>query len=247
MWPASLLHELTREQASTLAPTALTVFPVGATEQHGPHLPMGTDTFTVEYIAHTAAGVAAATIPLVVTPTLPFGSSHHHLPFGGAMSLSTETYYRTVFELAESLVTGGFRRLSIINGHGGNTELIHLVARGLALKHAVHLAAGPYWTIAWEDLVAATTDMPGRLPGHAGIYETSQILALRPELVREDRPRHDLSGPPPRCDILGPFFYEGYVLTEPLPIRGGEARPLEKPGLGVEFDDDKLAIYRSRR
>lgn len=196
---APLLHELTREQATALAPTALAVFPVGATEQHGPHLPVGTDSFTVEYVARAAADVAAAAIPIVVTPTLPFGSSHHHLPFGGTMSLSTETYYRAVFELAESLVTGGFRRLFIVNGHGGNTELVHLIARDLALKHAVHVAAGPYWTIAWEELVAAAGDMPGRLPGHAGIYETSQILALRPEMVRKDRPHRDLGGPPPRA------------------------------------------------
>ncbi len=196
--PSTLLQEMTREEARAVAPNALLVFPVGAIEQHGPHLPVGTDTFSVEHIAHAAAAEAGEQIPVVVAPTLPFGSSHHHLPFGGTMSLSTETYYRVVYELAESLIGGGFQRLFIVNGHGGNQELIQLVARDLALKHEAHLAAGSYWTIAWGDLVEAARDMPGGLPGHAGIYETSQILALRPELVKEPRPHRDLGAVPSR-------------------------------------------------
>ncbi len=84
---------------------------------------------------------------------MPFGSSHHHLPFGGTMSLSTETYYRAIYDLTESLITSGFRRIFILNGHGGNHELVQLVARDLALKHPANIAAGSYWTIAWDALV----------------------------------------------------------------------------------------------
>lgn len=192
-----------------MGPTTLVVFPVGAIEQHGPHLPVGTDTFTVEHISRAAAAQVGEQVPLVVAPTLAFGSSHHHLPFGGAMSLSTETYYRTVYELTESLIIGGFQRVFIVNGHGGNQELIQLVVRDLALKHPAHLAAGSYWTIAWPELIEAAGDMQGRLPGHAGIFETSQMMALRPELVREPRPRRELSGPPPR-DIYPPYRAESH-------------------------------------
>ena len=78
-----LLHEFTRTELAALAPNALLVLPTGAIEQHGPHLPVGTDFFAVEYVARTAAAEAAAQIPVLVTPTMPFGSSHHHLPFGG--------------------------------------------------------------------------------------------------------------------------------------------------------------------
>ena len=92
--PASLLEELNREEIRELARHALAVMPVAATEQHGPHLPVGTDMFTVEHIARRAADEAADRIPVVVTPTLPFGSSHHHFPFGGTLSLTTETYYK---------------------------------------------------------------------------------------------------------------------------------------------------------
>jgi creatinine amidohydrolase len=200
--PSYLMHELTREALRDLASRAVALLPTGATEQHGPHLPVGTDTLAVECIAREAAQRAGEHITVIVTPTLPFGSSHHHLPFGGTMSLSTETYYRIVRELAESLIISGFRRIFILNGHGGNHELIQLVARDLALAHPVHLAAASYWTIAWEALVRMETH-GGRFPGHAGAFETSLVLALRPDLVcaslphREDPASHEVRLPAP--------------------------------------------------
>ena len=194
-----LLNEITRDEARAIAPDALALLPVGATEQHGPHLPTGTDTFAVEHLAREAAQTVSDRVPIVVAPTLPFGSSHHHLPFGGTMSLGTETYYRVVFDLAESLIVGGFRRVMILNGHGGNNELIQLVVRDLALKHPAHLAAASYWVPAWDALVEQEAHLDGRLPGHAGAFETSLMLALRPELVREPRPHRDAAtGSDPR-------------------------------------------------
>ena len=114
------LHELTREEARTAAPNSLVVLPVGAIEQHGPHLPVGTDFYTIDYVAREAAAIAARQIPILITPALPFGSSDHHLPFGGTMSLSTNTYYLVIHDLAKSLIASGFRRIFILNGHGGN-------------------------------------------------------------------------------------------------------------------------------
>jgi creatinine amidohydrolase len=186
-----LLQELTRTEAKHLGPEAVIVFPVGATEQHGPHLPTGTDHFAVEHIARAGAAVAAAQIPVVVAPTLPFGSSHHHIPFGGTMSLSTETYYRTVYELCEALILGAYRRIFILNGHGGNHEVVQLVARDLALKHPVQMAAASYWNIAWDAFIEAGAHLGARLPGHAGFFETSLVMALRPDLIREPRPHRD--------------------------------------------------------
>jgi creatinine amidohydrolase len=194
-----LLQELTREAARFRAPATLLIWPVGAVEQHGPHLPVGTDFFAVEQATRSAATLAAAQIPVLVAPTLPFGSSHHHLPFGGTMSFSTETYYRVLYDLAESLIIGGFQRIFIVNGHGGNHELVQLAVRDLALKHPVHLAAASYWNVAWDALVALDAHVPGRLPGHAGAFETSLILALQPDLVQEPRPqRPNAAGSDPR-------------------------------------------------
>jgi creatinine amidohydrolase len=186
-----LFEELTREELRARAPDALVILPVGAVEQHGPHLPVGTDRFAVEQIARAAAAEIAGQLSVLVAPTLPFGSSHHHLPFGGTLSLGTETYYRVLTDLAESLIAGGFRRIFILNGHGGNNELIQLVARDLALKHPAHLAAASYWTIAWDALIGERANAGARLPGHAGAFETSLILALRPDLVVEPRPHRE--------------------------------------------------------
>ncbi len=188
-----LLEELTRDEVRAIAADTLVILPVGATEQHGSHLPVGVDSFTVTHIARAGAASATSDIPVLVAPTLPFGSSHHHLPFGGTLSLSTETYYRVLVDLLESLIAGGFRRIFLLNGHGGNNELIQLAARDMALKHPVHVAAASYWTIASNALAEAQATPTTELPGHSGAFETSLMLALRPELVREPRPhRSDL-------------------------------------------------------
>lgn len=183
-----LLNRQTREQLRTVAATALAVLPVGSTEQHGPHLPVGTDTFAVEAVARRAALAVAEQIPIVVAPTLPFGSSQHHLPFGGTMSLGTETYYRVIRELVASLIGSGFRRVLVLNGHGGNQELVELAVRDLALKHPVALGAAPYWRIAESALTATAIPAVPRLPGHAGAFETSLVMALAPEFILEPRP-----------------------------------------------------------
>ena len=97
----ALFNELTGVQANEVAPDAVIRLPVGATEQHGPHLPVGTDTFAVEHISREAARIAAEEIPVVVAPTLPFGCSPHHIPFGGSMSLGTDPSYRVPFDPTE--------------------------------------------------------------------------------------------------------------------------------------------------
>jgi creatinine amidohydrolase len=221
-----LLSELTRAQARELAARALVVLPTGATEQHGPHLPVGTDSMAVEAVARGAAERARPGVPALVAPTLPFGSSPHHLPFGGTMSVSTETYYRLICDLLESLAEGGFRRIFIVNGHGGNSELVQLAARDVALRRDVAVGAGSYWTIAWAQLTAAGAGKVGHLPGHAGAFETSLVAALRPELVREPRPERELSprasppmpADPYRAEIHG--FWQSIDGYSDSPARG---------------------------
>ncbi|MCA1644282.1 MAG: creatininase family protein [Chloroflexi bacterium] len=205
-----LLQDWTRQDAAISAGTTLLVLPVGATEQHGPHLPTGTDFLCVEHIARLAAARAAERIPVVVAPTLPFGSSHHHLPFGATLSLATETYYRVLVDLLESAIGRGFGRIFVLNGHGGNHKVVQLVARDLVLKHQASIAAASWWTLAANALVATGAIERGRVPGQAGALETALVLALRPELVREPRP-HRASGPglDPRP------FADSYRVEEP--------------------------------
>lgn len=186
---------LTRGRCRELGREALLVWPVGSTEQHGPHLPVGTDAIGAEWIARTAADLVSDRFPIVLAPTLWLGSSAHHLPFGGTMSLETETYLRVLGQGASSLRQAGFERIFILNGHGGNHEIAQLAARDLALAEDVHIAAGSWWTIAWDQLVAAGAADAGRFPGHAGRFETSMLLALHPDLVASPLPHRDDPGP----------------------------------------------------
>ncbi len=183
-----LFAELTRTDLAELAPRALAIVPLGATEQHGPHLPTGTDFFHAEWVVREAAARVADRVPLVVTPTLPFGSSEHHFPFGGTISLATTVYYDVVTEIVESLVRDGFRKIILVNGHGGNHELIQLVARDVALRRPVAVAAMSWWLAAWDVMVAEGAHRVGRMPGHAGGFETSLVMAMRPELVASPLP-----------------------------------------------------------
>lgn len=171
------LEDLTRTQVGELAPMAVAVLPVGATEQHGPHLPTKVDAFLVERIAVAAAEHMPGGSPAIVCPTLPFGASHHHLVYPGTMSLASGTLGRVLADLTDSLVDGGFRRIYILNGHGGNEEVVRLAARELVLRHAVVAAAASYWTIAWQAMMHAGALDIGRVPGHAGGFETSLMLA----------------------------------------------------------------------
>jgi creatinine amidohydrolase len=190
------LDERTREECRALAAEgAVVVLPIGATEQHGPHLPIGTDSFHAEHVALAAAARAEAGVPVLVAPTLPYGSSAHHLPFGGTASLTSETFLRVLLELGGTLVSSGFTRLVLLNGHGGNHQLVQIAGRDLALAHRVDVASCSWWHLASPELEAAGALERGRLPGHAGAFETSVILALRPELARQPLPARDDPGP----------------------------------------------------
>ncbi len=182
------LRTLTRTEIGELAPRATVVLPVAATEQHGPHLPVWVDTLVGERVAAAAAERLAEQAPVLVCPVMPFGASNHHLIYPGALSLSTDTLIRVLTELTDSLVTSGFRRIFLLNSHGGNEEVIRLAARELALRHPVVAGAASYWTLAWQAMIEEGDALEvGRVPGHAGGFETSMVMALEPELVRREQ------------------------------------------------------------
>lgn len=199
-----LFNELDRTTLGALAPASLVVLPVGATEQHGPHLATGTDTFAVEHVSRMAAIQAGDIGSIVVTPTLPFGSSDHHLAFGGTLSIGTQTYFAVVRDLVSSLIRDGFRKILIVNGHGGNHELIQLAARDLALIHPVQIGALSYWQPAQGKLDGAWAGKPGHPPpGHAGEFETSVVMYLRPDLPPNEPPSRthaEIEALPPRIN-----------------------------------------------
>ncbi|MCB0106419.1 MAG: creatininase family protein [Caldilineaceae bacterium] len=180
-----LLAEMTREQIKRLAPNAIAVLPTASIEQHGPHAPVITDTLLCGTVAQRAAEQAATRAQVVVAPVLCYGNSHHHRPFAGVLSLTSKTYMTAVTEILEGLVLSGFRKLIVLNGHGGNTDSNNVVGLDFVngLGHDVAIATGAYWDIARPALVEKGLMPSNRIPGHAGRFETSMVMALRPELI----------------------------------------------------------------
>jgi creatinine amidohydrolase len=191
---------LTRDELVAAAPDYTVVVPLGSTEQHGHHLPVRTDAAIVTAVAERAVAEASRSCPILLAPTLPFGFAHHHLEFGGTVSIGGAAYVEVLCEIGRSLSRSGFRRLVFLNGHGGNQAAMALVADRLAYELAVPLsvATTSYWSVAGTAL--ADIGVPGELvPGHAGHFETAMMLALDPELVRlESRP-----APEPESQPLG--------------------------------------------
>lgn len=155
--------------------TDLAVVPVGSTEQHGPHAPLGTDTLNAETIAN--AGADAFEDEVVVTPAIPVGIAEEHRAFAGTMWVSNDTFRAYVREAAASLASHGFDRIVFANGHGGNSNALQEIAARLTRDGTAYAVS-----FTWFD--AVDTDVP---MGHAGGRETALLRAAHPELVREDR------------------------------------------------------------
>jgi creatinine amidohydrolase len=184
--------ELNREELGAVLPEALVILPIGATEQHGPALTTGTDTLLASTVAGRGAALAAerARRPLVIAPAIPVGASDHHFPFGGTLSLRQETLLAVLGDLARSVARSGARRLVLVNGHGGNQGVCQAAAAEAASEYDLAVAYLDYWQLA-SDPGGATSPGHDSIPGHAGEFETSLVLAVAPELVgpRPARPQ----------------------------------------------------------
>lgn len=166
------------------------VAPIAACEQHSLHLPTFTDTLLVTAVAEAAEQQASTEILLL--PTLWLGASHHHLRFGGTLSASVDTHIDMLCDLVTPLLDDGFQRLLILNGHGGNIDTMQVALRRIQPRYRDRLlTAASYWDLAQQEL-AALTNGPRKVMGHACEFETSMILALRPDLVKRDQIRNDL-------------------------------------------------------
>lgn len=180
-----LFAEKTRPELTAMAnDDTLIVVPVGSTEQHALHLPVGTDTLLVERLVHRAAADAdAAGLPVLVTPTLPVGFSRHHIPFGGTLSISQDTLVKVLTDIGASLATEGYRRVVFINGHGGNSTAAAMATTELtaAYKHCL-FACCDYWNLAKDRIMADRDSAPGGM-GHACEFETALCLAFAEQLV----------------------------------------------------------------
>ncbi|SEE46637.1 creatininase family protein [Jiangella alba] len=223
------LDELTWAELRAVAPASIALLPIGSQEQHGARLPLGADTLLVRSVV--ARALTEELPEVVLLPALPYGLSPHHR-FAAAVTLTASTLQAVLAEVLDSLVDCGFRRLMIVNGHGGNDEPMRLAVKSAALRHDVAVAAANYWSLG----------SPGRSPGHAGRFETSLLLAAEPALVRPVTAGASASPSPPPLFEHPP--YPGLVAE-----RHGEwarAGGVTDDASGAAADHDLLAGLGAR-
>jgi creatinine amidohydrolase len=161
------------------------IVPFASTEQHGEHLPLDTDQRELYYVA-TEAARRLDDVPVLVTPMIAYGISPHHMVHAGTITLSVETALRVLREVCESIAAHGFERIIILGGHGGNSGTIS--ASVLELRHTMKLQiSGLNWWDLCPAEIDAATEGPCHTIGHAGEGETSCILKVAPQLVRQDK------------------------------------------------------------
>jgi creatinine amidohydrolase len=180
---------------------ALVVLPVASLEQHGPHLPVWTDSLIGHACCVMAARKAGAARPVVVLPPMWTGMSEHHLPFGGTITLDYAAFRAVLTCICRSLKAQGFKRLFLVNSHGGNIDPLAVAARELGVEFAMPVVAATVFHVAGEKLGALLDTQPGVM--HACEAETSFWLHLDPGQVRQEAVANALSGPP--TSVPGPF------------------------------------------
>ena len=201
------MEELTSPEIGALVGTHRVVFACGATEQHGPHLPLAVDALIGDALAEAVARKLGDTL---VAPTLRIGCSRHHMAFPGSFTLREETFRAVVRDQVESLRAHGFERIGIIPSHGGNFAPLAALAPELGVAAYTDLAG---MIEAWEEIVVGAGGPPGHVGGHADIAESSMVLALRPELVRSERAAAGYTGDPKA--VLDTIFDSGFkAVTE---------------------------------
>lgn len=177
----------------------LVVAPIAACEQHSDHLPVFTDSLLVGAVADGVERQSPDRILLL--PVLWMGASEHHLPRGGTLTATLPTYEQMLVELLQPLLREGFRRVLLLNGHGGNIDPLRVALRRLDAEFPQAILTGAaYWDIAEAELAACCRG-PRKMMGHACEMETSMIMALRPDLVRTETIRDDPDDSPP--DLKG--------------------------------------------
>ncbi|MDR7481947.1 MAG: creatininase family protein [Armatimonadota bacterium] len=186
--PHRYWHELTTKEFAALdAARVIAVLPVGAIEQHGPHLPVWVDAAIADTVVRRTLDLLPADLPVLVLPTLPVGKSNEHLTFPGTLSLSAETLMRLWSEVGESVARAGVRKLVLLNSHGGQAQLVDVVARDLRVRTGMTVVAVNIFLLGVPPGLFPDAELRHGI--HAGAAETSMMLHIRADLVHRDEAR----------------------------------------------------------
>ncbi len=184
----------TRDFAALDPACTVAVLPLGATEQHGPHLPLSVDSVLVDGVVNAALTHLADTDPVLVLPTQTAGLSTEHTAFAGTLHLSPQTLIHMWCDIGASVARSGVKKLLMFNAHGGNVGLMDVVARELRAQHGLIV-----YSSSWYNLPIAAEVMgqfsaeEHRFGIHAGDIETSMMLSLLPERVNMAEAKHFVS------------------------------------------------------
>lgn len=184
--PSSVMwKELTATELRDLASSnAFVLLPVASMEQHGPHLPVGVDTILCEGVCKAAAEAVAGEMPVVVAPTLWCGMAEHHMAFGGTFTFDIPTYRAVLLAFLKSIARHGFKRVFIVNGHGGNIAALSAFLPDLTLETGLTIRVTTYFELAQPAMPAILEDQ--ERVRHACEGETSLMMVIAPDLVRTD-------------------------------------------------------------
>lgn len=185
--PPTLAEMSGAEVRERLEVTRTVLIPVGATEEHGPHLPLGTDTMEGREICRrTAVRLEEMGCPVMIAPPVPFGTSSFHMGFAGTITISSATLVALLREIAMSLYEGGFRDFVFIHGHDGNLSSMMVAAQEVVDATPDAKAVVCNWLAALS-AVYHTVQTSTKGEGHGGEGETSRLLVTHPELVHPER------------------------------------------------------------
>jgi creatinine amidohydrolase len=247
-FPASryLAYRTSPEIAALPKEKAVVVLSVASVEQHGPHLPVITDSLVGQTILGLALQRLDPEAQVWVVPPLCYGKSNEHRPFAGTLTLSAQTLAAVVRDVALSLARAGFRRLVLLNSHGGNPPVLDYIARDLHEETGMQLFSIMISRMGLQEPASDPDEAAWGM--HAGDGETSWVLALAPELVHMDRTA-DLGDYPHMPEGIRHLAVRGPVgfswLTADLSAMGVLGNPkaatAEKGQAYVEATVDKLA------
>lgn len=181
-------ENLTRDEIAALdKDKTIVMLPTSATEQHGPHLPVGTDAIILSTLIDRIIAQGDEAFPkgnLIFAPQLPIGKSNEHMGFAGTITFSAQTYYALLHDIAKSIAASGFKKLVLFNSHGGNTDMLNLISRDLRIDLGLDVFVIDWWfTDFWADGLKGIQQSGKYGVFHACELETSLMLEARPETV----------------------------------------------------------------